>query len=284
MTSQSHRLVAVFILLLSQLAAMPARASDSLLLGVHPYLDAETIIQRFTPLAEYLSQRLQTPIEVRVGRDYESHKQAIASGTVDIAFLGPSTYIRLVEEFGQVPLLARLEANGMPSFRGHIIVRTDSNLQQLGELQGKYFAFGDQNSTMSTLVPQAMLAQQGVTLANLSGYRHYNGHKNVALAVLSGDADAGAVKEEVFQHFSVHGLRSLAPSPAISEHLFITRQDLEAKRINELRKALLDIKPAGKTDVLLKPIKSNLTGLVAVDDRDYDSLRDLMLDQPAATP
>lgn len=255
---------------------LPASASAQLLLGVHPYLSPEIVVERFQPLANYLSLKLDMDVEVRVGRNYESHIQAIGRDNIDIAFLGPASYVRLVEDYGHKPILARLEANGRPSFKGHIIVRSDSTISSLSDLEQKYFAFGDKNSTMSRLVPQAMLEQHGVTLEKLSGYRFLKGHRNVAMAVLAGDADAGAIKEEVFQQFSDKGLRSLAVTPEISEHLFVTKADMDPALINQLREIMLEIRQQEQVELVLRPIKEKLTGLVPATDSDYDLLRELM--------
>lgn len=264
-------LLCSLILLLSPLPALAG-----LVIGVHPYLDNNTIVKRFKPLADYLSDQLDTKVEIRVGKDYDSHIHMIGRNNIDIAYMGPSSYVKLVETYGNKPILARLEAAGKPTFNGHIIVRDNSPLRQLSDLQNRFFAFGDKNSTMSRLVPEAMLKQNGITLDNLSGYSYFKGHRNVAMAVLAGDADAGAVKEEVFFQFRKMGLRSLAATPAISEHLFITRSNLDPLLVEQISTLLLDISRPADVVRILKPIKKSLTGLVGARDSDYDSLRDLV--------
>jgi phosphonate transport system substrate-binding protein len=255
---------------------LPSVSAADIILGVHPYLDAKSIIERFQPLADHLSSKLGIAVEVRVGKDYESHIQAIGSNAIDIAFLGPASYVKMVELYGDKPILARLEANGKPTFSGHIITGPDSHITELKGLHNKLFAFGDKNSTMSRLVPQAMLQQQGINLGDLAGYRFYKGHKNVAMAVMSGDADAGAVKEEIFLQFEKLGMRSLEKTPEISEHLFVSRSNLEPALLNRIKSILLDLNRPDDTIRILKPIKKNLSGLVPATPEDYDSLRRLM--------
>ena len=138
----------------------PGMAVADLVLAVHPYLASETLIQRFEPLANYLSLQLDRKVEVRVGKDYQAHIRAIGRDTVDIAYLGPASYVNMTREYGKKPILARMEANGKPTFNGYIIVRQDGSLFNIKELENKFFAFGDKNSTMSSLVPMAMLEQQ----------------------------------------------------------------------------------------------------------------------------
>jgi len=254
----------------------PAAAVESLILGVHPYLQQAEIKKRFTPLADYLSSELGIPVEVRVGQSYEVHVKAIEQGEVDIAYLGPSLYVQLAQTFGRKPLLARLEANGEPTFQGHIVVGPTCKASSLDDLRGKVFAFGDPQSTMSTLVPRALLKQHDITLADLESYRHYKGHANVALAVLAGDADAGAVKEEVYHQFADRGLRSLQSTPPISEHVFVARAGMTSSFTERLQELLLSIRSPEQVSALLKPIKKSATGLVNARSSDYDNLRALI--------
>jgi len=251
-------------------------AQERLVLGVHPYLHHKEIKKRFAPLADYLSAELGTPVEVRIGQNYQAHLRAIANNQVDIAYLGPALYVKMLQSLWSRPLLARLEANGSPTFTGHIVVRQDSPLQNLRDLKGKVMAFGDPNSTMGTIVPRAMLLKAGITLSDLEHHHHYDGHTNVALAVLTGDADAGAVKQEVFMEYADRGLKSLQQTPAISEHVFIASSELEGNKVRRIRELLLGINTPEQVEHILKPLKGSATGLVTASEADYLPLRRLM--------
>ena len=176
-------------------------AGTGLSLGVHPYLPATEIMARFSPLARYLAQGLGVPVSVEIAPDYDAHIEALGEGAVDIAFLGPASYVRLVQMHGPHPLLARLAVHDKSAFRGVVAVKAESSLQTLADLRGKRFAFGDPNSTMSALVPTAMLRQSGVLPGDLASVAHLSNHRNVALGVLSGQFDVGAMKEETFKQY-----------------------------------------------------------------------------------
>jgi phosphonate transport system substrate-binding protein len=262
------------LLLVTALLAAAAPAHEApYVLGVHPYLDELELVRRFTPLAEDLARVLARDVRVEVGTDYEDHIRAIGQDRLDVAYLGPASYVEVTRRYGPKPILARLEADGTPSFRGYIVVRDDSPLERLADLKGGRFAFGDPDSTMGTLVPRFMLLEAGIDLADLAEYRHLVGHKNVALAVLTGNADAGALKAEVYEQYRRHGLRALAESPAISEHLFVTRSDLAPALVARLRARLLGLREAGLVERVLVPIKAGITALVPAQDADYDNLR-----------
>ena len=255
-------------------ASRPER--PPLVLAVHPYLPSSEIQQRFTPLAKYLGELMARPVVVRVGRDYDEHMTAIGTNAVDIAFMGPAPYVLMVAHYDKKPLLARIEVDGKPLLGGVIIARTGDPLRGLSDLKGRRFAFGDRDSTMSSLVPQYMLQEAGVPLSALASYEFLGGHKNVALGVLSGDYDAGAVKQEVFDELAPRGLRVLATMPTVSEHLFVARSNLPPPQIERLRQGLLDLKthPQGKS--IMQSIHKGMTSMTPVSDADYQSLRAIM--------
>ncbi|MBI3546051.1 MAG: phosphate/phosphite/phosphonate ABC transporter substrate-binding protein [Gammaproteobacteria bacterium] len=250
-----------------------AAPQEPLILAVHPYLPPAEIVTRFTPLADELARIAGRPVTVRVGRNYAEHIDAIGTDSVDIAYMGPVPYVKLVARFGKKPLLARQEVNHQPYLRGVIIVRQDSPLRSLADLKGKRFAYGDPDSTMSHVIPLRMLQQAGVAERTLAHHEFLGAHKNVALAVLAGDYAAGAVKEEVFQEFAPKGLRALATTPPVADHVFVTSAKLPAMLVASLRRALLQMKDTPKGQAIMAAIHPNMTALVPAADTDYDSLR-----------
>ena len=251
-------------------------AREPLIFGVHPYLPSSELYKRFMPLLDYLSKETGQPMQLNISSTYEKHIESIGTGNVNIAYMGPASYVHMVNKYGRNPLLARLEIKGSPTFRGVIIVRKEDKSTELKDLLGKSFAFGDPASTMSSLVPHYMLIKAGIELEELSGYIHLRNHINVALSVLVGDSDAGAVKEEVFYKYEQRGLKALAFTPRISEHLLIGHNTLPAEVIDSLRKALFNIKDTKHGRAIMTAIKSSMSAFVPVQDEDYDNLRIIM--------
>lgn len=269
-------LFTLFCLFTGVATAIAAESTQPpIILAVHPYLPSAEIQQRFAPLADYLGKQLGRQVQVRVGRDYEQHIEAVGLNSVDIAFMGPASYVKLTERYGAKPLLARIEIKGKPILSGYIVTRVNSALHNLTDLRGKRFAFVDQDSTMGTIVPRYVMQQAGMGLKQLGAYQYLGGHKDVALGVLNGDYDAGAVKSEVYDELAPRGLRVLAKLPDVSEHLFVTRADLPAKQVTLLRQALLQLKSAPHGAAILRAINKDMTAMAPVVDADYNSLRKL---------
>jgi len=228
------------------------------------------------PLVEYLTRELGTEVKLQVSKDYESHITLTGSNSLDIAYLGPSSYVSVVKQYGKKPILGRLEITGKPFFFGYIITHKNSPIQSLHDLPGRRFAFTSSGSTMGYRVPKYMLQQAGIKLEQLGEQRFLGNHENVALGVLVGDFDAGAVKEEIFLRYQNRGLRMLGRSEPISEHVFVCSTKLKQQEIQRIKRALYALKDIPGGLQILQSIKSTVTNIVPGTDRDYNSLRKIM--------
>lgn len=258
------------------LMSSPALAGNELLLGVHPYKSAKILQKTFSPLAKHLSQITGQSVRIVISKNYQQHITQIGEDKLDIAYMGPVSYIKLIAEHGAKPILARLEINGRPTFQGHIISRTAGSIRSIADIKDKRFAFGNPASTMSHLVPRHMLWKAGITTENLAGFDFLGNHTNVALAVLSGKYDAGAVKEAVFHKNKSRGLHSVATTPQLSEHLFVTRSNMPKQQIKRIRDSMLTLHQQDTGIKTLHAIKKTITKLAPAADSDYNNLRRIL--------
>jgi len=272
------RLLLFLSVLLAFSSPITAKAGRPLTLCVHPYLPASEIQKRFTPLASYLGRELGVPVYLHIAKNYDDHIRMIGENEMGLAFTGPVSYVRLVVSFGPQQLLGRLETNGKPEFSGVVFVADKSPVHGLSDLVGKRFAFGDIESTMSHIVPRHMLWKAGVTVDMLSRHSFLNSHDNVVLGVLMGDFDAGAVMDEVFLRYRNKGLRAIAKTPSISEHVFVAGKGLPPAVTKRFRKVLTAMKNSPEGREALRSIKDSVTGVVPVSDSDYDNLRVILND------
>lgn len=259
----------LLLLFLSISLPHTAHSKTKLQLWVHPYIPATEIIKKFSPLADYLSEKSGKTVQIKVSKSYKSHIERVGEGGMDLAYLGPVPYVKVTETYGRQELLACLEVDNKPFFHSVIIARKDSPIKKVRDLKGKKFAFGNPNSTMSHLLPRYILNGTGIPVKKLKEYGFLDSHHNVALGVLGGYYDAGGVKEDVYLEYRDRGLKMLAKSAPITEHLFIANKDLPEETIETMRRLLLSLKDRD----ILTSIKNSVTGMVNVEDEDYDTLR-----------
>jgi phosphonate transport system substrate-binding protein len=129
---------------------------------------------------------------------------------------------------------------------------------------------------MSHLVPRYMLVEAGIEVEKLAQYEFLKSHRNVALGVLMGEFQAGAVKEEVFYEYEGRGLKVLAWTPEISEHVFVASNKLSARIVESLRRAMLELKDEPAGQAVMSSLKQDVTALVPASDSDYENLRKIL--------
>lgn len=263
------------LLLFITLSVIPwgGMTAETLRIGFPPYIAQSKLMDRYTPLAEYLARKLGREPRIVVAKNYEEHIWNIRDQVVDIAFLGAAPYVKLVETDGAQRLLARYEINGQPTFRGIIIVTEVSPIKALRQLHDRRMAFGDPRSTLSHLVPRAILLEAGLAVSELGHHAFLGSHDNVAMGVLMGRYDAGGIAEEVFAEYSGRGIRELTRSKPISTHAFIATarlSDADEQRVAELLQRLAD-DPAGRR--VIDAVGPPVTGFAPASDSDYDGVR-----------
>ncbi|MBF0186976.1 MAG: PhnD/SsuA/transferrin family substrate-binding protein [Magnetococcales bacterium] len=247
-----------------------AAPSPERLFCIHPFMRPSDLLERFTPMAKWLSEASGVTFRLKVYSSYGTHINDVGENQCDIAYMGPIPYLRVITRYGKKPVLAQLEVNGKSTFNGSIVVRTESPLTSIEQVRGKRFAFGDVHSSMGNVLPRIHLRKVGITLEDLGAHGHLNGHDNVALSVLSGRFEVGAVKESVFRKYATRGLRELDRIPEIGTHLFVTRSDLSPTLIKTLSQTLVEMKRSFVGRSILTAIKPSITGLNAVDPN-YDA-------------
>lgn len=248
------------------------RCGQELTLLIHPYQTSAEIHKKFSPLADYLDKATGKKITIKISKDYQQQIDAVGHDQMGLAYMGPNEYVTMTQKYGKKPLLACQLINGQPTLYGMIIAKKDSPITKLADLAGKRLAFVEPASTMGYVVPRLMLLEAGVDLKQASQVDFLKSHSNVALAVLNGYADAGAVKDEAFYTYQERGLKILAKSPAVHEHLFVASSQLPESLLDSLRTALQGL----HDPAVLTSIHPTLTGLVPVEDSDYDSLRQIL--------
>ncbi|MDH5525648.1 MAG: phosphate/phosphite/phosphonate ABC transporter substrate-binding protein [Desulfobulbaceae bacterium] len=256
------------VLCFSLLLQENSRAEKNYVFGVHPFKSPAKLAKMFKPLQEYLGQELNAKVNFRSAKDYESALDALAAGEVDISYLGPALFAIIDKEHpGKIRIAGAILNDGKPTFKGVIIARQDSGINTLEDLKGKRFAFGDRKSTLSCYMPAYMLMQAGV-FEGLN-YNFIGSHDNVALGVLKKSFEAGGVKPAVAKQYLSQGLKIIAESEPVYEHMIVVGPKVTDEDFKKIQTALLTVKDAN----IYTSIKQSITGFTKVDPSNYDNLK-----------
>lgn len=266
-------LIAVFLFVSLTTSAVSEERRE-LIFSVHPFVSARELHNNFSPLVAYLEKKIGRKIKFTVAKSYEDNTTKLGEDLADIVYMGPAAYVIMSEKYPKKRIITCLTVNGRPTYKGYIFTRSDNPAQKLADLTGKSFASSSKKSTMSYVVPRYMFIEAGVPFPEKE-LQFRGNHNNIALAVLAGDVNAGAVKEKTYHKYEARGLKPIAITPEIPEHPFVAGNKLDDDTYRKIKQAMLAINTPEDVQRLLKPIKRTLTGLSDVQDSDYDNLREI---------
>lgn len=261
----AHSLSGFIFLLLVLVPAGLWADEDELVFGLPPYANPAATYQDFSPLVERLALELKRPVRLSVAPNYTTHMARLARGELDLAFLGPSPYIKMRRNRQPVELLAKAVFADQAVNRVVIVTAEASGLTDLSQLKGRTFAFGDYHSFGSHFMPRHLLRLHGVTLAGLANYDYLGSHDNVALAVLHRDFSAGGLRHDIFLRYRHRPLRILHGPVAIPPPVLVVRPDL-ARRV---KAELLAILTGLEQPELFRAINPAMVGLGAVGEEEF---------------
>ena len=214
--------------------------------------ESQAVVRRLNePLRAYLERSLGRAVELVVGSSYVATGEALRSGYLDLAYLGPVTYILQSRKAGLEPFARPTHGGSVgPTFRAAIIVPADSTVDSLAGLKGREIAFGDLASTSGSWVPRHMLLEAGLSSDKDYLRRNLGGHDAVAAAVAARAVSAGALSLPIFQRLLAEGqvapdlVRILAESQPIPEYMWTFREGLAPTLREALRQAFVNLKDA----------------------------------------
>jgi phosphonate transport system substrate-binding protein len=230
-------------------------------------------------LNDGLSDHLGMPVtSAHVGITYSDTVKALGGGNIEVAWLGPLSYLYAHQKYGAKVILRRLTLEGQKTYQSYVITKKQSGMRTLHDLKGQRFAFVDPYSTSGNLIPRYEFKKAGLDPDHdVKGY-YANTQAAVIEQVLNGDAPAGAVSSDNYNasldELGNKGsdLMILFKSPVnIPEGPIALRKDIQLYDTLRVEDALLTI---GESPTILNTV--NITGFAKATDETYRELLNIV--------
>jgi phosphonate transport system substrate-binding protein len=241
-------------------------------LAVVPQASPSETYRRWAPFAEQLQRVTGQHLQLRVYRSFDEFETDLVNGFADFAYMNPYHFLMAHRVQGYLPLVR----DGSRQLSGQLLVRRDSPLQSVKELNGKTIAFPDPNAFAASLYMRALLREK----ANIRFTASYLGtHANVYRHVVLGSVAAGTGVNVTLARERPElrdELRVLYETPGTAPHPLCAHPRIPAELREAVTRAVLEM---GKNDngrSLLKRIDI-LQPVRATYARDYQPLEKLNL-------
>lgn len=252
-----------------------AYALDKLRIALIPSEDSRAMIKQSQALMDELSKTLGVKVEGYVATDYNGVIEALRSKHIDVAYLGPFSYVKAaqianVEAF----VVAETKKNGSVAYRSLIITAPKSGITSLKGLKGRNFAFVDPTSTSGYVFPMVGLKSAGLEpRRDFKNVVYTGAHDANILAVKNGRVDAATVADRILSAAVEKGqiaptdYRVVWQSQPIPESPMVWRRDMPAADKAKIKAAFLSLKNLSFGD------QGVVTRYVETNDQAYNPVR-----------
>ena len=270
---------------LSRLQPLPTQEENQvtpLRVAVAAVISPQGTVDSYSSLLQYLSSRLQRPVELVQRRTYLEINDLVAKGEVDIAFVCTSAYIAGHDQFG-MELLAAPQVKGETVYYSYLIVPAGSPARSMGDLKGKVFAFTDPISLSGRMYPTFLVQELGSSPEQFFARTFFTySHDDAILAVANRVADGAAVDSLIYE-FAVARDPSLAEktrvihrSPAFGIPPVVVSPQIRPQLIAELQTLLLEMDRDEAGKLALQAI--GVDKFILIEDNAYDGVRSFLSD------
>jgi len=165
--------------------------------GVGPYFPTPgENSKQFEPLFNELAKQVNLPAKVTVTEDWVGISEALRSGTLDAAWLGPWGYVLANHNEPSIQAIATVKYKEKPTYYAVLMARADAPFNTLDEAiaqsqNGKKLklSLADVGSTSGWLIPQSEFKRRNLDPKKVFDYSEGASHAAQAIAVISEQVD-----------------------------------------------------------------------------------------------
>jgi len=131
----------------------------SLVIGIFPRRNSVKTMSLFNPLKFYLEKKLNQKVIIKTSKDFPSFWRGVEKGEYDIVHYNQYHYMISRKNFGYEVIVKNKEF-GEATISGSIIVRKDSGINNVKDLQGKKIIFGGGPKAMQSYIYAKYLLEE----------------------------------------------------------------------------------------------------------------------------
>jgi len=259
-----------FLVALAALMSLQVHA-QTLRFGIVPQQSATVLATGWTPIMRYLSEVTGDNIVFATAPDIPTFEKRLLDGEYDVAYMNPYHFTFFNEHRGYKAIARRGDA----SIQGIIVVRKDSPINELSELNGQRLAFPSPAAFAASVVPRAVLANSGVEIEPVYVSSHDSVYLNVSKGFFVAGGGIGRTLNSTNPEVAEQ-LRVLWKTNEYTPHAIAAHPRVDTETFDRLSAALVTMADKPQGLALLKPL--SISRWQASVDADWDDVRALKID------
>ncbi len=250
-----------------------ARAAQTFTVAVVPQLPPEQVFRDWTPVLNEVSKLTGLHLKLKTYSSVPEFETAFLNGEPDFAYMNPYHAVMARKAVGYTPIL-RDDASRL---KGILVVRKDSPITRVDQLNGATLAFPAPNAFGASLYMRALLIEE----QNIHFKPEYvTTHSNVFRHVIIGRAQAGGAIRRTLERETPElqaQLRVLYETPSAYPHPITAHPRVPTQAREALLQAFLKL---GANPAFAERLKAiQISTPVKADFKDYAPLEKLGLER-----
>jgi phosphonate transport system substrate-binding protein len=242
--------------------------------GIHPLHNPKRLFEVYAPLIDLFNAAIpEATFVLESSRNYEEFEKKLYAGYFDFAMPNPYQTINAVKYGYHV--FAKMGDD--KDFRGIILVRVDSNINNVLDLKGKVVAYPSKTALAATLMPQYYLQTHGLNVNTDIENRYVGSQESAIMNVLNRKVAAGAT-------WSIPWNAFVKNEPRLAEQLnvkweteslinnsWMAKKNTSPEIITKLNNVLLNLSQTNEGKAILATIP--ISKFEAANDATYEPIK-----------
>jgi len=244
--------------------------TQSFTFAVVPQQAIRKVARTWLPVTQYLEKKTGYKFHFATAKNIPEFAKKLSVGEYDFAYMNPYHYVTYSRDPGYKAFAMARDKK----LKGIIVVRKDSKIKSLTELQDRTLAFPFPRAFGATVLSRTSLLKQHIVFNSV----YVNSHDSVYQNIANGNYPAGGGVLRTFYAIdkNIMGqLRILHTSKGFTPHAFASHPDIPEDVVRNVQQALIEMESDERGITILTNMK--LKGIKSASDPDWDDVRDLKL-------
>ena len=239
--------------------------------GVVPQYTPRVIASTWRPVLNALELKTGFKFKLTGSSNIPGFETKFMAGEYDLAYMNPYHSLVSFESEGYLPLVR----DGGRKLYGIVVVKKDSPIQKLSDLEGRHLTFPAPNALGASLMVRATLLKQGITFEPHYAQTHSSVYLNVTMGMY--DAGGGVMRTYRAQPENIsENLRIIYETEKVSPHPVVSHPRVPKEHVVKIQAAFLELAATDEGRMLLEAVA--LSNIVVATVDDYQSLKQLGID------
>lgn len=227
------------------------------IVGIHPLHNPKRLFEIYGPIVDAINAKLPNDrFKLEASRNYEEFEKKLYSGHFDFAMPNPLQTLRSLKH--EYRVFGKMADDD--DFRGIILVRKDSGIDNIADLKGKAVSYPAKTALAATLMPQYYLHTHGININTDIENRYVGSQESSIMNVLLGHVAAAATWPVPWKTFSAENPEQAAQlevkwqTEALQNNGWVVRNDIPPALAEQFASALFSLQDSEEGQKLLAAV------------------------------